>query len=78
MCQIRARVRVEAEYFALLAERGVLGVDSAKELAEAARALPDTFGAAACARVKELERETNHDVKAVEYWLVCCNELFYF
>src|SRR3546814_13521607 len=33
------------------------------------RALADGFSVADAARVKELERTTNHDVKAVEYFI---------
>ena len=68
---IRARVRVEVEWLlALAAEPGVVelapfpGADAAR-----LRALADAFTPADAARVKDIERTTNHDVKAVEYFI---------
>jgi len=68
---IRERVRVEVEWLiALAAEPGVpqVAAFSADAIATL-RALVEGFDDAAAARVKEIERTTNHDVKAVEYWL---------
>jgi adenylosuccinate lyase len=68
---IRARVRVEVAWLlALAAEPGVgevvpFGSDAQAALAAAVA----SFGPADAARVKAIERTTNHDVKAVEYWL---------
>jgi adenylosuccinate lyase len=66
---VRARVRVEIAWLhALAAEpkiaemRGLVPADLA-----AAQQLVDGFGAEDAAAVKAFERETNHDVKAVEY-----------
>ena len=74
---VRARVRVEIEYFLALARsaavRSAVPALAAFDVAAhepALRALYADFDAAACARVKALERATNHDVKAVEYYLV--------
>ena len=66
---IRARVRVEVEWLlALAAEPGIVEL---KPFSAAAigrlRALAANFSTADAARVKEIERTTNHDVKAVEY-----------
>ncbi len=68
---IRARVRVEVEWLlALAAEPGIVelpafaGGDAAR-----LRALAAEFSVADAARVKEIERTTNHDVKAVEYFI---------
>lgn len=35
----------------------------------ALQSIVDTFGVEQATRVKEIERETNHDVKAVEYFI---------
>jgi len=68
---IRARVRVEAEWLKALAAHG--GVPEVAPLSAAAAAALDAitagFDLAAAARVKAIEATTNHDVKAVEYWL---------
>jgi len=68
---IRARVRVELEWLLMLAAEP--GIVELKPLSEAATArlrhLADSFGHADAARVKEIERTTNHDVKAVEYFI---------
>ncbi len=68
---IKARVRVEVEWLVALAshaeisELPVFSGDATKRL----RALASDFSVAHAARVKEIERTTNHDVKAVEYFL---------
>jgi adenylosuccinate lyase len=66
---IRARVRVEVAWLhALAGERRIeeLRGIGAADLAELQR-VADGFGAEDAAAVKAFERETNHDVKAVEY-----------
>lgn len=68
---IRYRVRVEIEWLkALAAEPAIAEVPpfSAATLAEL-EALAADFALADANRVKEIERTTNHDVKAVEYFL---------
>ena len=68
---IRARVRVEVAWLhALAGDRHIpeLRGLSADDLAVAQR-VADGFDAADAAAVKAIERETNHDVKAVEYLL---------
>ena len=68
---IRLRVRVEIEWLRTLA--GHPAVTEEKPLGEEAMraldALAEGFDEAQAARVKAIERETNHDVKAVEYYL---------
>jgi adenylosuccinate lyase len=68
---IRARVRVEIAWLeALGAEPAVVEVPPfAPAVGVALRAAADGFSPADAARVKAIERTTNHDVKAVEYWL---------
>ncbi len=67
---IRFRILVEVEYFIALAELPLPqleGVD--RSLFPKVRSLYETFDAHAAFRVKEIEKVTNHDVKAVEYYL---------
>ena len=68
---IRARIKVEVEWLLALAnEAGI--VELAPFSAQAAarlRALAADFSPEQAARVKEIERTTNHDVKAVEYFI---------
>lgn len=67
---IRYRVRVEVEYFIALCEiplPQLAGVDHS--VFPALRAIYAGFTEADAAAVKEIERTTNHDVKAVEYFL---------
>ena len=67
---IRYRIRVEVEYFIALCELPLpqlMGVDASKF--ETLRALYRDFDPATAERVKEIERTTNHDVKAIEYLL---------
>ncbi|RYZ74706.1 MAG: adenylosuccinate lyase [Lysobacteraceae bacterium] len=68
---IRARVKVEIEWLlALAAEPGIIELPAFSEAATARlRALADGFDVADAARVKQIERTTNHDVKAVEYFI---------
>jgi adenylosuccinate lyase len=68
---IRVRVRVETEWLiALAAEPGVPEVGPfGPEAAAKLRALAAAFGEPDGERVKAIERETNHDVKAIEYWI---------
>lgn len=67
---IRYRVRVEVEYFIALCELPLpqlAGVD--KNLFPALRAVYEEFTPVEAQRIKDIEKVTNHDVKAVEYFL---------
>ena len=68
---IHARVRVELEWLmALAAEPGIAELAPFDEATVARlRALGADFSTTDSARVKEIERTTNHDVKAVEYFI---------
>src|SRR5262245_27579207 len=68
---MRHRVRVEVEWLiALAAEDGIEDIAPlTPQTAAMLRSLAEGFGEADGARVKALERQTNHDVKAIEYWL---------
>jgi adenylosuccinate lyase len=68
---IRARIKVEVEWLlALAAEPGIVELAPfAAPQIQKLRALADDFSVEQAARVKEIERTTNHDVKAVEYFI---------
>ncbi|MEQ9061005.1 MAG: adenylosuccinate lyase [Gammaproteobacteria bacterium] len=68
---IRYRVLVEVKWLAALAAEPAIAALPPLPHAAAARlaAIGDGFDAAAAARVKAIEATTNHDVKAVEYYL---------
>ncbi|MCI2262588.1 adenylosuccinate lyase [Xanthomonas indica] len=68
---IKARVKVEIEWLlALGAEPGVGELAAfSPAAAQRLRGLADGFGVEHAARVKQIERTTNHDVKAVEYFI---------
>jgi adenylosuccinate lyase len=68
---IRARVRVEIAWLVALSEEP--GIPEVAPFSAAARAALDaaatSFKPVDGERVKAIERTTNHDVKAIEYWL---------
>jgi adenylosuccinate lyase len=68
---IRHRVRVELAWLAALADESALGeiAPFSKAARRAIDAVAAEFSPADAQRVKAIERTTNHDVKAVEYWL---------
>ena len=65
---IRYRVRVEVEYFLFLAEKKVIKLPAAVKPARL-RAIYQDFTEADAMQIKGIEKTTNHDVKAVEYFL---------
>lgn len=67
---IRYRVKVEVEYFIALCEIPLPQLESVEHSTfEALRDIYRNFTEADAAKVKEIESVTNHDVKAVEYFL---------
>lgn len=67
---IKYRVHVEVEYFIALVESRVGMLDSVdKDVFPALRALVTNFTEEDAMAIKTIERTTNHDVKAVEYFL---------
>lgn len=67
---IRYRIRVEIEYFIALCELPLPQLkDFDMSLAGRLRDIYLKFDEAGAARVKEIESVTNHDVKAVEYYI---------
>jgi adenylosuccinate lyase len=70
-CLIRYRVRIELAWLqALAAERGIPEVRrfSRKTLSSFEK-LVEEFSERDAEHIKNIEAETNHDVKAIEYWL---------
>ena len=67
---IRYRIRVEIEYFIALCELPLPQLaDFDKSLFPRLRDIYKAFDEAGASRVKEIEGITNHDVKAVEYYI---------
>src|SRR5919112_3030122 len=65
---IRYRTRIELEWLqALAADKAIQELKGFP--AKALAALVTQFSDADAERIKEIEAETNHDVKAIEYWL---------
>ena len=67
---IRYRIRVEIEYFITLCELPLPQLASFdKGLFESLRDIYRSFDETSAQRVKDIEKVTNHDVKAVEYFI---------
>ena len=67
---MRCRVQVEVEWFIALSELGLAEFAPLSEAARTAlRARVAGFSLADAERIKAIERTTNHDVKAVEYFI---------
>ena len=64
---IKYRVRVEIEYF--IALTSFLKIFDVQKVATNLRAIYENFSEADAQRVKDIEKVTNHDVKAVEYFI---------
>jgi adenylosuccinate lyase len=64
---IKYRVKVEVEYFVALGEKKFFKIDA--KLKNALRKIVDNFSEADAQQIKDTEAITNHDVKAVEYFL---------
>lgn len=67
---MNARVRVEVEWLIALTEAGFAELPHLSDHGKAfLRGLADDFSLADCEAIKTIEKTTNHDVKAVEYWI---------
>jgi len=67
---IRYRLMVEIEYFIALCEIPLLQLsDFRKDSFTTLRAFYEDFDVKEAEKVKEIEKTTNHDVKAIEYYL---------
>lgn len=64
---IKYRVIIEVEYLFLLADRKFLKLSASAR--KHLRAVLENFSVADAEAIKQIERTTNHDVKAVEYFL---------
>ena len=64
------RVQVEIEWFIALSDAGLPEFTPLSDAArQTARALVSNFAEADAQAIKDIEKTTNHDVKAVEYWI---------
>ena len=67
---IKYRVRVEVEYFIALCEAGIPSLKKIdRQLFAKLGALYEDFNEEDALKIKDIEKITNHDVKAVEYFL---------
>ena len=67
---IKYRVLVEIEYFLALKEFGIEQLNSIDDsLLPSIKDIANNFNEADAERIKSIERVTNHDVKAVEYFI---------
>src|ERR1700752_4798278 len=64
---IKYRVLVEIEYLLFLADKKFFNIPA--PVRKKLQTLTETFGLLEAGEIKELEATTNHDVKAVEYFL---------
>ena len=67
---MRCRVQVEVEWFIALSDAGLAEFVPLSQPSRAfLRGLVQAFSESDAQAIKDIERTTNHDVKAVEYWL---------
>ena len=67
---MRARVRVEVEWLIALSEFELPELAHISDHGKAfLRGLVENFTVESCQAIKDIEKTTNHDVKAVEYWI---------
>ena len=67
---IKYRTQVEVEYFISLCELGISPLDKVdKPVFGMLRKIAENFSEQDAQRIKDIEKVTNHDVKAVEYFL---------
>lgn len=67
---IRYRVQVEIEYFIALCEIPLKQLESVpSEIFSKLRTIYTNFGLSDAEKIKDIEKVTNHDVKAVEYFI---------
>ncbi|MES2744257.1 MAG: adenylosuccinate lyase, partial [Bdellovibrionota bacterium] len=66
---IRYRIRVEAEWLLHLSESPAIDFKLSAKAAQKLAAIAREVSSEGLLRVKDFEKTTNHDVKAVEYYL---------
>ena len=64
---IKYRVKVEIEWLKYILKSEICNIS--KEIVENVDKIYDTFDMISAMRVKEIEKVTNHDVKAIEYYI---------
>lgn len=64
---IKHRVWVEVEYFIFLSDNGIFQLEKDKQ--EKVREIYTDFSLEDAQKIKDIEKTTNHDVKAVEYFI---------
>ena len=64
---IKYRVKVEIEWLKYILKSDICNIN--KEIVENVDKTYDTFDISSAMRVKEIEKVTNHDVKAIEYYI---------
>jgi adenylosuccinate lyase len=64
---IKYRVKIEVEYFIFLSEKKFFKINAAQK--KQLLSIADNFSIEDAQKVKDIEKITNHDVKAVEYFL---------
>lgn len=66
---IKYRVHVEIEYLCALAAFEIPQLEGLKSHFESIKKIDSNFDAADAQKIKDIEKTTNHDVKAVEYFI---------
>jgi adenylosuccinate lyase len=66
---IRYRLSIELSYLAELVRTGVITHPRPGEMADVLRRIADQFDGEVASEIKSIETKTNHDVKALEYYL---------
>jgi adenylosuccinate lyase len=66
---IKYRLQVECEYFVALSSKPDFGITISKNQVNQILKIYQNFDEAEALAIKEIEKTTNHDVKAVEYYL---------
>ena len=64
---IKYRIKIEVEYFIFLSEKKFFKINAAQK--KQLLSIADNFSIEDAQKVKDIEKITNHDVKAVEYFL---------
>ena len=63
------RIKVEIEYFIALTKQGIIPYEVSKKDITEWRKIYSKFSVSKAKRIKEIEAVTNHDIKAVEYYI---------
>jgi len=69
---IRYRLSIELAYLSELIRTGVIAHEKPGEIADVFKRIADRYDGAVAQEIKSIEAKTNHDVKALEYYLRDC------